>query len=104
MLTIAPAFLASSGAACWLMKSGARRFEPMSSSQWEASISPTATGKKVDALFTSTSSLPKESIAAPISARAAIGARSSAFTFAALFGRSALSSASSFTASASESR
>ena len=41
MLTIAPSFFASSGAACCAMKSGARRFEPISSSQCEASIAPT---------------------------------------------------------------
>jgi len=104
MFTMAPEFLRSSGAACWQMKSGARTFEPMSSSQCEASMSPSATGKKLEALFTRMSSRPNASSAAPTSARGAIGARSSAFTFAALFARAALSSATSLAASASESR
>ena len=105
MLTIAPSCFASSGAASWQMKSGARRLEPMSSSQCEDSIAPTATGKKLEALFTSEVEAAEALAAPPItSARGAIGASSSAFTRAALFARAAFSSASSFAASASESR
>jgi hypothetical protein len=104
MLTIAPSCFASSAAASWAMKNGARRFEPTSSSQCEASIAPSATGKNAEALFTSRSSRPKLSSAALTSARGAIGASSSAFTLLALFGRMPFSSASSLSASASESR
>jgi hypothetical protein len=99
-----PSFFESSGAACCAMKSGARRFDPMSSSQCEGSMAPTATGKKLDALFTRRSSRPKASSAATTSARGATGASSSAFTFAALFARVALSSDARRAASASESR
>ena len=67
-------------------------------------MAPTATGKKVDALFTRRSSRPKASSAATTSARGATGASSSAFTFAALFARVALSSDARRAASASESR
>jgi hypothetical protein len=104
MLTIEPCCLASSGAASWQMKSGARRLEPTSSSQCDGSIAPTSTGKKLEALFTRRSSRPKLSRAAETRANGAIGARSSAFTFAALLGRAAFSSDSSFAASLSESR
>ena len=67
------------------MNSGARRLEPISSSQCEASIAPIATGKNHEALFTSRSSAPNASSAADTSARGAIGASSSALTVA-LFG------------------
>ena len=104
MLTIAPCPFARWGAASCAMKSGARRLEPISSSQCEGSIAPMATGKKLEALFTRMSSAPKRSSAADTSARGAIGASSSALTRAALFARAAFSSASSFTASASAPR
>jgi len=55
-------------------------------------------------LFTSRSSRPKLWSAAATSARGAIGASSSALTFAALRARAPFSSASSRAASASESR
>src|SRR5258708_7128599 len=61
MFTIAPPCLASSGAASCARNSGARRFDPMSSSQWPASMDPSAVGEKVDALFTSRWSRPERS-------------------------------------------
>jgi hypothetical protein len=44
MFTIAPPCFLSAGAASCAMNSGARRLEPINSSQWPASIEPTAVG------------------------------------------------------------
>src|SRR5258706_424289 len=84
MLTIAPRASARCGAASCEMNSGARRLDPISSSKCEASIAPTSTGKKLEALLTTRSRRPKLCSAAATSARGAIGASSSAFTVTAL--------------------